>query len=115
VGGQRSPGSWERRNRRGDEGDRHQAHHLVTDAIVRDSPLFLAARERGVPPYDVDTKSNGIWLPDSPDARTSATKNLPVHSGSHGDYSKIAMREAEREAKQLEARSGRSTRCPPRT
>jgi hypothetical protein len=85
----------------------------VTDAVVRDSPLFQAARERGVPPYDVDTKDNGIWLPDSPDARTRATQNLPVHSGSHAEYSKIAMRNAEREREGILKRYGSLEKAPP--
>jgi hypothetical protein len=91
---------------------RHQAHHLVTDSVVRDSPLFQAARERGAPPYKVDTKSNGMWLPDSPDARTPATQKLPGHCGSHAEYSRLAMIEVDSETKQIEAQFGSLDKAP---
>jgi hypothetical protein len=73
--------------------DHHQAHHLVPEETVRDHPLVQMAMEKGDPPYNPDWSSNGIWLPDSEDARKAAKEvsgNLPIHNGSHGKWNKLA-------------------------
>jgi len=63
----------------------HEAHHIVPDNVVRDSPLHRYAIEQGW--YDVDRASNGKYL-----AKTDADKvagisdMLPTHSGSHRNY-----------------------------
>ncbi len=63
----------------------HEAHHLVPDNVVRDSPLHQEAIKRGL--YDIDRKSNGRYLSKTDeDAVTGVTKELPRHSGSHPNY-----------------------------
>jgi hypothetical protein len=79
----------------GERPTRHQAHHIVPDEIVRDHPLFEAARTRGQPPYNVDAPSNGSYLAEADEYRvTGVSDTLPTHSGSHPTYNGIARDEA---------------------
>jgi Domain of unknown function (DUF4157)/A nuclease family of the HNH/ENDO VII superfamily with conserved AHH len=72
-----------------------QRHHIVPDEIVRKNPLFQEARTRGVPPYDLDAAENLIGLPNSAKAADAAgAAELPLHSGSHPTYSRLANDEA---------------------
>lgn len=79
----------------------HQGHHVVPDAVVRDSPLFQEARRRGVPPYNVDGAGNGAHLPIDAASRIGATKTQPLHSGSHPLYSELAAKYAMDEERRL--------------
>jgi hypothetical protein len=65
-----------------------QAHHLIPDEVARTHPLAQAARARGVPPWDLDNPQNGVALPGSPDK--VGTTGLPVHRGSHRNYTEYA-------------------------
>ncbi|MCK6516082.1 AHH domain-containing protein [Myxococcota bacterium] len=65
-----------------------QAHHLIPDEVARTHPLAQAARARGVPPWDLDNPQNGVALPGSPDK--VGTTGLPVHRGSHKNYTEYA-------------------------
>ena len=88
-----------------------QAHHLIPDEVARTHPLAIAARTRGVPPWDVDNADNGIALPGSPE-KVGAT-GLPVHRGSHAGYTAHA-RELLKTAKEaLEAQHGGLEQVPP--
>jgi hypothetical protein len=74
-----------------------QAHHLIPDEVARTHPLAQAARARGAPPWDLDNPDNGIALPGSPEK--VGTTGLPVHRGSHANYTehaRNALREAEK-------------------
>lgn len=66
-------------------GPNHEAHHIVPDNVVRNSPLHKYAIEQGW--YDVDRVSNGKYLAKS-DADKVVGKSdiLPTHSGSHRNY-----------------------------
>jgi hypothetical protein len=94
VGGPRPPG--------------HQAHHTVPDAVVRDHPLFQAARTRGAPPYDLDSASNGAYLPETQAdrARVPASKDPPLHNGCHPQYSDMAKQFADVELTKLVQQHG---------
>jgi len=74
----------------------HQAHHLVPDQVVRESPLFQLARKHG---YNLDNANNGVFLAETAAKRdefgTAYSKQLPLHLGSHPEWNKLAMREAE--------------------
>jgi hypothetical protein len=66
-------------------GRNHEAHHLVSDNVVRKSPLHKEAMKRDI--YDVDRKGNGKYLAKTDaDAIAGKTKDLPLHSGSHSKY-----------------------------
>lgn len=70
---------------------KHQIHHLVPDAVVRDHPLFEAARKRGSPAYNLDRGANGVYLPNGPNERIPGISDqLPVHGGSHPGYNRLA-------------------------
>ena len=87
------------------------AHHLIPDEVARTHPLALAARARGAPPWDLDNPDNGIALPGSPEK--VGTTGLPVHRGSHANYTEHA-RDALREAeKALVKEYGSVDRVPP--
>ncbi|MCP4131389.1 MAG: DUF4157 domain-containing protein, partial [bacterium] len=63
----------------------HQAHHLVPDQVVKESPLFREALERFI--YNIDNAHNGILLPEAVEfAKKYGTGNLPLHCGSHPNY-----------------------------
>ena len=88
-----------------------QAHHLIPDEVARTHPLAQAARARGVPPWDLDNPDNGIALPGSPEK--VGTTGLPVHRGSHREYTfyaRDALREAE---KALVKQYGSLDKVPP--
>ena len=85
--------------------------HLIPDEVARTHPLAQAARARGVPPWDVDNPDNGIALPGSPEK--VGTTGLPVHRGSHREYTfyaRDALREAE---KALVKQYGSLDKVPP--
>jgi len=65
--------------------DGHQAHHLVPDNVVRNSPLHQKAIQEGV--FDLDRVSNGKLLAESADDFVDGvSNNLPTHLGSHPNY-----------------------------
>jgi hypothetical protein len=92
----------------------HQGHHLIPDTVVRDHPLLQAARARGKPPYDVDRATNGIYLPETTAARSNAptSEELPLHRGSHPEYSSIATRAANDKLRRLLMRFGEIDKIP---
>lgn len=90
-----------------DKLDGFQAHHIVPDAVVRDSPLFQLAVKYDL--YNIDSATNGRMLAQSLERQREVIKNLtpdqlaklgiddidninvPVHNGSHGIYNELAM------------------------
>ncbi|MCP4131746.1 MAG: DUF4157 domain-containing protein [bacterium] len=89
----------------------HQAHHLIPDQVVKESPLFREALERWI--YNIDNAHNGILLPEAVEfAKKYATGNLPLHCGSHPNYSKIALEETRKMLKQLEKKYGALKQVP---
>jgi hypothetical protein len=67
----------------------HQFHHILPDAVVRGSELMRFAMDKLN--YDLDRKENGIRMPCN-DAGQKVT-NLPIHNGSHTNYSTKVTRE----------------------
>ena len=88
-----------------------QAHHLIPDEVARTHPLAQAARARGVPPWDVDNPDNGIALPGSPEK--VGTTGLPVHRGSHREYTFYARDALDGALKPLVAQYGALDKVPP--
>jgi hypothetical protein len=88
-----------------------QAHHLIPDEVARTHPLAQAARSRGVPPWDIDSADNGIALPGSPDK--VGTTGLPVHRGSHRNYTEHAARTLKAAQDALERQYGGLDKVPP--
>jgi hypothetical protein len=71
--------------------ENHQVHHLIPDAVVGKHPLTEAAMKRGNPPYDLDEKSNLMYLPSNSEGkRQKESHNLPFHKGSHKPWNKHA-------------------------
>jgi hypothetical protein len=71
--------------------ENHQVHHLIPDAVVGKHPLTEAAMKRGNPPYDLNEKSNLMYLPsNSKGQRQKESHNLPIHNGSHEPWNKHA-------------------------
>ena len=68
--------------------DGHQAHHIVPDNVVQNSPIYQEALSRGL--YDIDRTSNGKLLAetaeDYPKDLTGASQAYPTHFGSHPNY-----------------------------
>jgi len=62
----------------------HQAHHLVPDNIVRNSPLHQEAISRGL--YDIDRASNGKLLAETGEDFAEISEAYPTHFGSHPNY-----------------------------
>jgi hypothetical protein len=86
----------------------------VPDQVVRDHPLFDAARRRGRPPYDLDDAGNGAYLAESPADRVAGVSDtLPTHSGSHPRYSALATDEADDVLGRLVERYGSLDDVPP--
>ncbi|MCW5805423.1 MAG: AHH domain-containing protein [Deltaproteobacteria bacterium] len=98
--------------------DDHQLHHLVPDGVVRSHPLFDHARRRGIPPYDLDRKSNLIALPENDAARRRPntvgqdSSALPLHNGDHPAYSELIRKIAEASAAFLEQQYGNLDAAP---
>jgi hypothetical protein len=91
----------------------HQLHHIVPDEVVKKHPLFEQARTRGTPPYDLDYKPNLIALPESRIAQIKAeSTGLPLHNGSHPDYSSLVGEICERVARRLAGLYGSLERVP---
>jgi hypothetical protein len=90
-------------------GPNHEAHHLIPDAVARDNPLAQMARERGV--WDIDRKPNGISLPANAEG-LAETPDLPLHSGSHREWSEHAYDVLERERANLIADYGDISAVP---
>jgi hypothetical protein len=88
-----------------------QAHHLIPDEVARTHPLAQAARSRGVPPWDIDSANNGIALPGSPDKVGSS--GLPVHRGSHANYTEHTKRTLKTAQDALELQYGGLDKVPP--
>ena len=88
-----------------------QAHHLIPDEVARTHPLAQAARARGVPPWDLDNPENGIALPGSPEK--VGTTGLPVHRGSHREYTFYARDALKTAQDALEAQYGGLDKVPP--
>ncbi|MTI30878.1 polymorphic toxin-type HINT domain-containing protein [Xanthovirga aplysinae] len=68
-------------------GPNHQAHHLVPDNVVRKHDLYqeLLKRKKGL--YDIDKKSNGIYLAEETGGRVAGKSDMfPIHNGSHSTY-----------------------------
>ena len=84
----------------------HQAHHLIPDEVVRTNELLKLAREKAG--YNLDRGSNGIYLPETPEARlkTPESADLPLHRGSHPEYSRMADDIANKELARLTAKHG---------
>lgn len=98
----------------GERPPRHQAHHVVPDEIVRDHPLFDAARRRGQPPYAVDDASNGVYLAEGEQFRVvGVSDDLPLHSGSHREYNELARTEADQMSNALIRDYGSLGQVPP--
>jgi hypothetical protein len=88
-----------------------QAHHLIPDEVARTHPLAQAARSRGVPPWDIDSADNGIALPGSPELATGT--GLPVHRGSHRNYTEYARDVLDTARTMLVAQHGGLDKVPP--
>jgi hypothetical protein len=88
-----------------------QAHHLIPDEVARTHPLAQAARARGAPPWDLDNPDNGIALPGSPEK--VGTTGLPVHRGSHREYTFYARDALDGALKPLVAQYGALDKVPP--
>jgi hypothetical protein len=87
------------------------AHHLIPDEVARTNPLAQAAKARGVPPWDVDNPNNGIALPGSPEK--VGTTGLPVHRGSHREYTFYARDVLKTAQDALESQYGSLDKVPP--
>ena len=88
-----------------------QAHHLIPDEVARTHPLAQAAKARGVPPWDVDNPDNGVALPGSPEK--VGTTGLPVHRGSHREYTDHARDALKASKDGLEEQYGSLDNVPP--
>ena len=64
--------------------DNHQAHHIVPDNVVRNSPIHQEAISRGL--YDVDRTNNGKILAETEEDYVSLSEAYPTHYGSHPQY-----------------------------
>lgn len=64
----------------------HQAHHIVSDNVIKNSPLHQEAIKRGL--YDIDRVSNGKLLAETDgDYITGfSSEAYPTHYGSHPKY-----------------------------
>jgi len=73
----------------------HETHHIVPIAILRDHPMFIEMRRRGI--LNPNDPSNLVWLPKTHAAATpyehpvyGELSGLPVHSGSHPETNRDA-------------------------
>lgn len=64
--------------------DGHQAHHIVSDNIVKNSPIHQEAINRGL--YDIDRVSNGKLLAETAEDYAPISEAYPTHFGSHPNY-----------------------------
>jgi hypothetical protein len=64
--------------------DGHQAHHLVPDNVVQNSPLHQEVISRGL--YDIDRVSNGKLLAETAEDYVPLSEAYPTHFGSHPNY-----------------------------
>ena len=84
---------------------------MIPDEVARTHPLAQAARARGAPPWDLDNPDNGIALPGSPEK--VGTTGLPVHRGSHREYTFYARDALDGALKPLVAQYGALDKVPP--
>jgi len=83
-----------------------QAHHIVPDEAFRKHSLGHKMTERFGTDY-IDKAENGMLLPESLDAKTdSRLSSLPVHRGSHPNYTNRVMGQMDRLQNALEQRYG---------
>lgn len=86
-----------------------QVHHVIPEEVLREHPLFVAARTRGKPPYDVENPGNLLPMASDEAAISAAPwgwedlRRLPMHRGSHSAYSQVVEEVAEREWEALMA------------
>lgn len=98
----------------GERPPKHQGHHVMPDEVSRDHPLMKAARENGKPPYEIDTKSNLVYLAEAEEFKIEGVSDgLPLHKGSHPDYSLLVSLEADTEMSYLIDEFGSLGKVPP--
>jgi hypothetical protein len=83
--------------------DNHQAHHLIPFAVARDHKLTREAMRRGI--WDVDNGNNGINLPCNEEGK-QISPDLPLHSGSHPDWSEMVKNLLDAIVKKLTSNHG---------
>lgn len=78
-----------------------QVHHVIPEEVLREHPLFIAARKRGRPPYDVENPGNLLPMASEEAARQAADEAwnralqaAPMHRGSHPRYTDVVRRVA---------------------
>ncbi|MEH2443837.1 AHH domain-containing protein [Nostoc sp.] len=82
----------------GSRGD-YQAHHLIPSAVANDSELMLNAVQYAK--FDIDSAINGVFLPAGESKAIEVFEktgvSLPIHLGSHADYSNRISQELRKE------------------
>ncbi len=75
-----------------------QCHHIIPDAVARDSLSVKFATEKML--YSIDNGGNGIFLPANATARRKVSKEtgckLPIHKGSHPKYNEMVKQKLDR-------------------
>ncbi|MBP0028202.1 DUF4114 domain-containing protein [Roseofilum sp. Guam] len=81
----------------------YQAHHVIPIEVVNDSYLMLNAVHFGK--FDIDSSANGIFLPASEKSALNLFEDtdiaLPIHLGSHPNYSSKVKEFLDREWQEL--------------
>ena len=97
-----------------------QVHHVIPEEVLREHPLFIAARKRGRPPYDVENPGNLLPMASEAAARQAADeawdkalKAAPMHRGSHPQYSRMVRDVADEEWRTLRSRFPSEDAIPP--
>ena len=78
-----------------------QVHHVIPEEVLREHPLFIAARKRGRPPYDVENPGNLLPMASDEAARRAADEAwnralqaAPMHRGGHPRYTDVVQEAA---------------------